>query len=153
MADLIRWDPFGEFDRMDRTFNRMMRRAFSGWPRPALEGEGAAQYEWSPSVDISETDKEYLLRAELPGVKKEDVKVTVDGGMITIEGERKHKMEEKNEKYHRVESFYGSFARSLALPDDVNVDAIRCEDKEGVLTVHLPKTETEKHKPKQITVQ
>lgn len=153
MADLIRWDPFGEFDRIDRTFNRMMRRAFSGWPRMAPEGEGATQYEWSPSVDISETDKEYLLRAELPGVKKEDVKVTVDGGMITIEGERKQKMEEKNEKYHRVESFYGSFTRSLALPEDVKLDAIRCEDKEGVLTVHLPKTETEKHKPKQITVQ
>jgi len=129
-----------------------MRRAFSGWPRLPLEGEGAT-FEWSPSADISETDKEYLIRAELPAVKKEDVKVTVDGGMITIEGERKQEKVEKDEKYHQIETFYGSFSRSFALPDDVNVDAIRCEDKDGVLTVHLPKTETQKSKPKQITVQ
>ncbi len=150
MANLVRWDPFGEFDRMDRTFNRMMTRAFSGFPRQALEGE---KLEWSPSADISETDKEYLIRAELPAVKKEDVKVTVQGGMITIEGERKQQKEEKGEKYHRIESFYGSFSRSFALPEDVNADAIRCEDKDGVLTVHLPKSETQKTKPKQITVQ
>jgi HSP20 family protein len=153
LANLVRWDPFNEIDRVDRTFNRMMRRAFAGWPRLSLEGEGGAKLEWAPSADISETDKEYLIRAELPAVKKEDVKVTVDGGMITIEGERKQQKEEKNEKFLQVESFYGSFSRSFALPDDVNADAIRCEDKDGVLTVHMPKTETHKAKPKQITVQ
>ena len=150
MANLVRWDPFSDINRIDRTFNRMMRRAFSGWPRLAVEGETV---EWSPSADISETDKEYLIRAELPAVKKEDVKVTVDGGMITIEGERKQQKEEKGEKYHQMESFYGSFSRSFTLPDDVNAEAIRCEDKDGVLAVHLPKTETHKAKPKQITVQ
>ena len=150
MTNLVRWDPFSDTNRIDRTFNRMMRRAFSGWPRLAVEGEA---FEWSPSTDISETDKEYLIRAELPAVKKEDVKVTVDGGMITIEGERKQEKEEKSEKYHQVEGFYGSFSRSFALPDNVNSEAIRCEDKDGVLTVHLPKTETHKAKPKQITVQ
>jgi len=149
MTHLIRWNPFSELDRMDRTFNRMMRRALSGWPRPALE----ETLEWSPSADISETDKEYLIRAELPAVKKEDVKVTVDGGMITIEGERKQQKEEKGERFHQIESFYGSFSRSFALPDDANADAIRCEDKDGVLTVHIPKSETDKTKPKQITVQ
>jgi len=153
LANVVRWDPFNEIDRVDRTFNRMMRRAFAGWPRLSLEGEGGAKLEWAPSADISETDKEYLIRAELPAVKKEDVKVTVDGGMITIEGERKQQKEEKNEKFLQVESFYGSFSRSFALPDDVNADAIRCEDKDGVLTVHMPKTETHKAKPKQITVQ
>jgi HSP20 family protein len=152
MANLVRWEPFSEIDRIDRTFNRMMRRAFSGWPRLSPEGESAA-LEWSPSANISETDKEYLIRAELPAVKKEDVKVTVDGGMITIEGERKQQKEEKDEKYHQIESFYGSFSRTFTLPDDVNVDAIRCEDKDGVLTVHMPKMETQKSKPKQITVQ
>lgn len=150
MANLVRWDPFGDFDRMDRTFDRMVRRAFSGWSRPVIEGE---KPEWSPSANISETDKEYLIRAELPAVKKEDVKVTVDGGMITIEGERKQLQEEKGEKYHRIESSYGSFVRSFSLPDDVNTDAIRCEDKDGVLTVHLPKSASSKSKPKQITVQ
>lgn len=150
MANLVRWDPFNELDRMDRTFNRMMRRAFSGVPRSALEGESL---EWSPSANISETDKEYLIRAELPAVRKEDVKVTVDGGMITIEGERKQQKEDKAEKYHRIESVYGSFSRSFALPEDINADAIRCEDKDGVLTVHIPKSEPRKTKPKQITVQ
>ena len=135
---------------MERTFNRMMRRAFSRWPRPGHAGES---FEWSPSANISETDKEYLIRAELPAVKKEDVKVTVDGGMITIAGERKQQKEDKGEKYHRIESSYGSFVRSFTLPDDVNTDAIRCEDKDGVLTVHLPKSEISKSKPKQITVQ
>jgi HSP20 family protein len=149
MANLVRWDPFSDFDRMGRTFSRMMRKAF--WPRLEL-GEGAT-LQWSPSADISETDKEYLIRAELPAVKKEDVKVTVDGGMITIEGERKQLKEAKDEKHHQIESFYGSFSRSFTLPDDVNVDAIRCEDKDGILTVHMPKTETHKAKPKQITVQ
>ncbi|MBX5463496.1 MAG: Hsp20/alpha crystallin family protein [Steroidobacteraceae bacterium] len=152
MANLVRWDPFTEFNRIDRTFSRMMRRAFSGWPRLALDDEGTT-FEWSPSADISETDKEYLIRAELPAVRKEDVKVTVDGNLITIEGERKQQKTEKDEKYHQIESFYGSFSRTFTLPEDVNVDAIRCEDKDGVLTVHLPKTETRKTKPKQITVQ
>jgi HSP20 family protein len=119
MANLTLWDPFREIERMDRTFSRMMRRAFAGWPR-MLEGDGGTKFEWSPSADISETDKEYLIRVELPAVKKEDVKVTVDGGMLTIEGERKQQTEEKGEKFHQVETFYGSFTRSFALPDDIN---------------------------------
>jgi HSP20 family protein len=153
MAHLIRWNPFREMDRMDRTFDRMMHRAFAGFSRMPSVGEGGAALEWAPSADISETDKEYLIRAELPAVKKEDVKVTVDAGMITIEGERKQQKEQKGERYHQIESFYGSFSRSFALPEDVNVDAIKCEDKDGVLTVHLPKSETRKSQPKQINVQ
>ena len=144
--NVVRWDPFGDFDTL---FNRMLPKPFAGWPR--LAGDGG-KLEWSPSANISETEKEYLIRAELPAVKKEDVKVTVDQGMITIEGERKQQKEEKDEKIHRVESLYGSFMRSFSLPENVNVDAIRCEDKDGVLTVHIPKTETEKRKPKQIKV-
>ena len=85
-------------------------------------------------------------------MKKEDVKVTVDQGMITIEGERKQQKEEKDEKIHRVESLYGTFMRSFSLPENVNIDAVRCENKDGVLTVHIPKTETEKRKPKQAKV-
>lgn len=147
---LIRWDPFSD---IDRNFNRMLRRSFSGSPRFSWEGEGGTKLEWSPSADISETDKEYLIRAELPAVKKEDVKVTVDGGMITIEGERKQQKEQKGEKFHRVESMYGTFTRTFSLPKDINVEGIRCEDKDGVLTVHIPKTPSEKAKPKQIKVE
>lgn len=148
--NLVRWDPFGD---MDRLFNRVMPRALGSWPRLAWDEDGAAKFEWSPSADISETDKEYLIRAALPAVKKEDVKVTVDGGMITIEGERKQHKEEKNEKFHRVESAYGSFTRSFSLPDDVDTKSIRCESQDGVLTVHVPKTATEKHKPIEVKVQ
>ena len=147
--NLVRWDPFSEFDTL---FNRMMPRAFTGWPR-MLPGNGGGAAEWSPSADISETDKEYLIRAELPAVKKEDVKVTVDGGMITIRGERKQKQEEKNEKMHRVESFYGAFSRSFALPEDIDEPAIRCESSDGVLTVHLPKAKGAPSKPIEIKVQ
>jgi HSP20 family protein len=85
-------------------------------------------------------------------VKKEDVKVTVDQGLITIEGRRKHEKEDKSEKYHRIETFQGSFMRSFSLPENANAEAIRCESKDGVLTVHIPKTEVEKKKLRQVPV-
>jgi HSP20 family protein len=146
--NVVRWDPFSN---MDTLFNRMLPKAFAGWPRLGAESNG--DFQWSPSADISETDKEYLIRAELPAVKKEDVKVTVDQGMITIEGERKQQKEEKNEKFHRVERLHGSFMRTFSLPENVNLDAISCEDQDGVLTVRIPKVETGQRKPRQIRVQ
>ena len=145
---LVRWDPFAD---MDTLFNRLMPSSFARWPR--LSGDGDNKLEWAPSADISETDQEYVIRASLPAVKKEDVQVTVDAGMITIKGERKQQKEDKSEKYHRVESFYGTFERSFSLPENVNSDAIRCESKDGVLTVHIPKIEPQKAQPKQISVQ
>jgi len=146
---MIRWDPFGDVDSL---FNRLMPAGLAGFPRLDMPGNGK-KLDWAPSADISETEKEYVIRAELPAVKKEDVQVTVVEGMITIKGERKQQKEDKNEKFHRVESFYGSFERSFSLPENVNVDTIRCDSKDGILSVHIPKTETPKHKPKQITVQ
>jgi HSP20 family protein len=110
-------------------------------------------FEWAPSADISETDKEFVIRAELPAVKKEDVQVRLNKGMITIKGERKQQQDDKNEKYHRVESFYGSFERSFSLPDNINAEGARCESKDGILTVHIPKAETHKFTPKRISVQ
>jgi HSP20 family protein len=142
---LIRWEPFTSSDEL---FNRLLPSLFGRLPRT----NGDVKFDWAPSADISETEKEYLIRAELPAVKKEDVKVTVDQGMITIEGERKQEKEDKTEKYHRVESFQGSFTRSFSLPENANADAIRCESKDGVLTVHIPKTEPPKSKAKQIPV-
>jgi len=147
---MVRWDPFAD---MDTLFNRLLSRTPGSWPRLAVTDNGSPKFEWSPSADISETEKEYLVRAELPAVKKDDVKVTVDGGMITIEGERKQRKEEKNEKFHRVESVTGSFTRSFTLPDNVDEKNIRCESQDGVLTVHIPKTEIEKRKPIEIKVQ
>jgi HSP20 family protein len=145
---LVSWTPFADVDTL---FNRLMPGGFANWPRFATEA--SRQLDWAPSADISETDKEYLIKAELPAVKKEDVQVMFDDGMITIKGERKQQKEDKNEKYHRTESFYGSFERRFSLPDNVNSDAISCESKDGILTVRIPKTQVIKDKPKQITIQ
>jgi len=145
---IVRWEPFGEIDSV---FNRFLPSMFNRLPFRTA-GSDSDNLQWAPSADISETDKEYLIRAELPAVKKEDVKVTVDDGVITIEGDRKQQKEDKNEKMHRVESFYGHFARSFSIPESVDEDAIRCETKDGVLTVHIPKAQTQKHQPKQIKV-
>jgi HSP20 family protein len=144
---LVRWDPFAD---MDTLFNRLMPSQFARWRLPNNGGE---KLEWAPSTDISETEQEYVIRASLPAVKKEDVQVTVDAGMITIKGERKQQKDDNTEKYHRVESFYGAFERSFTLPDNINSDAIRCESKDGVLTVHIPKVAPQKAQPKQISVQ
>jgi HSP20 family protein len=145
---LIRWEPF---PNVDEIFNRMVP-AFGRWPRFTLPSNGE-KYEWSPSADISETDKEFLIRAELPAVRKEDVKVTIDQGTITIEGERKQEKEDKTEKYHRVETFHGTFTRSFSLPENASTEGVRCESKDGVLTVHIPKLKAEAAKAKQIKVE
>lgn len=92
-----------------------------------------------------------MIRAELPGLKKEDVQVTLGDGVITIEGERKQQKEDKNEKFHRVESYYGAFTRTFALPDNIKADGVSCESKDGVLIVHIPKME--RKKPIQIAIQ
>ena len=147
---LIRWNPFGEVNTM---FDRMMGNPLAYWSRFTSEGNGDKKLQWAPFADISETEKEYVIRAELPAVKKEDVQVTLDDGVITIKGERKQAKEDKNEKFHRVETFYGSFERSFVIPDNANPDAIHSESKDGVLSVHIPKTEAPKQKPKQIAVQ
>jgi HSP20 family protein len=146
---LIRWDPFGDVS----TLIRLMPNPTAAWPRLAGDGNGAAKLEWSPSSDISETDKEYVIRIDLPAVRKEDVHVTLDDGVISISGERKQQFNDKDEKFHRVESFYGSFARSFSLPENVNADGVTCESRDGILTVHIPKIAEKKQTPKTITVQ
>jgi HSP20 family protein len=108
--------------------------------------------DWVPSVDVSETDGEYQIKAEIPDVKKEDVKVTVEDGVLTIQGERKHEKEEKGKKYHRVERSYGSFIRSFTLPDLVDEEKVKAEFKDGVLNLQLPKPEKAKPKAIEVTV-
>ena len=117
---------------------------------PEGQEEQIAVPEWAPLVDISEDDKEYLIKAELPEVKKEDVKVTAEAGTLTITGERKFEKEENGKKYHRVERAYGSFARNFSLPDDASPAKVSAEFKDGVLSVHLVKDA--KVKPQQIEV-
>jgi HSP20 family protein len=145
---LIKWQPFGE---LDDAFGRLMPSLLSRFPRVASDNGG--KFEWAPSADISETDEEYLIRAALPAVKKEDVKVTLDQGMITIHGERKEEKDTKDEKFHRVESFRGAFSRSFSVPENIDEKAIRAESKDGVLTVHLPKTKASAAKTVEVKVQ
>jgi len=142
---MIRWEPFRAMDDM---FNRVPGLY---WPRWLSNNESSS--EWSPAVDISETGEEYLIRAALPAVKKDDVEVTVEDGMLTLSGSRRQQQEQQGEKFHKVETFYGSFSRSFTLPDAINAAAISAESKDGVLTIHVPKTRAEISKPKTIKVQ
>ena len=121
-------------------------------PVPQGQEEQIAVPEWTPLVDISEDDKEYLIKAELPEVKKEDVKVTAEEGTLTIMGERKFEKEEKSKKFHRIERAYGSFGRSFSLPDDASPAKVSAEFKDGVLTVHLVKDEKAKPQPVEVKV-
>ena len=143
---LVRWDPFRELEDMSERLNRV-------FSRPTLRNTGKENLtvaDWMPTVDISETESEYLIKAELPEVRKEDVKVTVENGVLTLQGERRQEKEEKGRRFHRVERSYGSFVRSFTLPESVDEGGVKAEYKDGVLALHLPKSE--KVKPKAIDV-
>ncbi|OIR19867.1 spore protein SP21 [mine drainage metagenome] len=145
--NLIKWDPFRELEDVSSRLNRMFGRSVA---RPETDSEMLAVADWMPSVDISETDAAYTIKGEIPGVKKEDVKVTIQDGMLTIQGERKMEKEEKGKKFHRVECSYGNFVRSFRVPDDADESAVKAEFKDGMLNVTLPKSA--KAKPKSINV-
>jgi len=154
MPILTRWEPSkGRLDRW-KELEDMEKRLSTYLDRPAVQTETGKEAmtvaEWSPLVDITEDDKEYLIKADLPEVKKEDVKLTVQDDVMNISGERKYEKEEKGKKYHRIERAYGSFMRSFTLPEDADGSKVSAEYKDGVLNVHLPKSE--KAKPKSIEV-
>ena len=145
---LTRWDPFKE---MDDLFHRRLGSVFGLTPQRQPNGkEEMTVAQWLPLVDITEDDQAYLIKAELPEMKKNDVKVTVENGVLTISGERKFDKEEQNKRYHRVERSYGSFTRSFAVPDDADDATVAAEFKDGLLTVRLAKSE--KARPKAIEV-
>jgi HSP20 family protein len=148
MRTLTRWGPKRELERLWDRFSTL----FGESPfRLSEEGtESLALPEWVPMVDITETEKEYVVKADLPGVTKEEVKVTVENGLLSLSGERKSEKEVKGEKVHRVERTYGSFLRTFTLPEGVDAAKVAAEFKEGVLTVRLPKEETAR--PQAVTV-
>lgn len=148
MNTLTHWDPLKEIEGLQSRLSTLLGRSPVG--RKNGEEESITVAEWAPLVDITEDDKEYLIKAELPEVKKDEVKVSVEHGVLTITGERKFEKQEKNKKYHRVERAYGSFVRTFVVPDDADADKVQAEFKDGVLRVHLPKSE--EAKPKQIEV-
>lgn len=147
MSTLTTWNPLRELGNFENLLER-----FFNLPSLSRNGETEAMTvsQWSPLVDISEDANEYLVKAELPELKKEEVKVSVENGELTISGERKSEKEEKGKKFHRIERSYGSFLRSFTLPESVSGDKVTAEFKDGMLMVHLPKDE--KAKPKTIEV-
>ena len=143
--NLVRWDPFRELEGIQSRLNHL----FGGGDTPARDDDRFFG-NWTPPVDIQETEKEYIVKADLLDVKKEDVKVELDGDMLTVEGERKQEKEEKTKRFHRTERAYGKFVRRFSLPTHVDSNNVKADFKDGVLNVHLPKTEAAK--PKAIDV-
>lgn len=132
-------------NEMDRMFDRLVRSSFSGEESSAL---GAT---WVPSVDISETEGEIVLRAEVPGIKPDDIEITVSGDRLIIAGEKSEESEEKQEHYYHCERRFGMFERSIELPTSANLEKVSADYSNGVLTVHVPKLETAK--PKRIQIE
>jgi HSP20 family protein len=154
MNTLVRWDPFRTRwnplnDRED--LERRLASLLGTREAPGHGGKEALTVaQWSPLVDITEDEKEYLIKAELPDMKKEDVRLTVENEVLAISGERTFEKEEKGKKYHRIERAYGSFVRSFSLPEDADGGKVTAEFKDGMLHVHLPKSQ--KAKPKAIEI-
>ncbi len=147
MAIVRLWDPMKELSNMQHRLNRALEDTF-GTPLHRAEQPGAGT--WAPAVDIFETDAEIVVRAEVPGVARDQVHVEVDDGVLSLRGERKFEKEVREENYHRVERVYGAFHRSFTLPDSVDPDKVRAGLKDGVLEVRLGKRE--QAKPRQIQV-
>ena len=145
---LVRWNPFRE---MEEILDRVNRNTAG---RPLLKGttgqESMAIADWAPSVDISETDREYRIKMEIPEVQKEDVDVSINQGVLLIHGERKTEKEDEGVTFHRVERAFGSFARSFTMPEDVTEEGVTAQFKHGMLYLSLKKTE--KAKPKSIKI-
>jgi HSP20 family protein len=144
---LIHWDPFREIhslqDRMNRLFSEVARRS------PVAEEE-MVQGAWVPPVDIFETGDSIVIKAELPGISKEDITLEVKDNTLSIKGEKKFEKDVKEENYHRVERSYGAFQRAFSLPSTVQQEKVKAKFKDGILEVTLPKAE--EAKPKQIKV-
>lgn len=156
MSTIVRWEPIRTRWNPFKELQELETRWPSIFSSRAATGDGGKEAmtvaEWSPLVDIIEDEKEYLIKAELPDMKKEDVKLTVENDVLTISGERKYAKEEKGEKHHRIERAYGSFLRSFSLPEDADGSKVSADYKDGMLKVHLPKSERAKQKAIEVKV-
>lgn len=152
MKALATWNPFRELDEVQ---NRLAGFFDGTFPRFGNgNGNGGLKLaDWSPQVDITEDDKEYLFKTDLPEMKKDEIKVNVENGVLSVSGERKAEKEEKNKKFHRIERSFGSFMRSFMLPEDADGAKVSAEFKEGVLKLHLPKNPAAKPKAIEVKVQ
>jgi HSP20 family protein len=144
--DLVRWEPFGGLNRIQSRINDLFDETF-GRPRAYSPATSAV---WFPPVDVLESKDSYLIRAELPGMKKEDFNLEVKDVTLTLTGERKFEEPADGVEYHRVERVAGKFVRSFSLPQTVKSDGIQASYRDGVLEVHVPKAD--EAKPKQIAI-
>ena len=141
---LVRWDPWREMEEFVDRYNRALSERQEGGQDVMSKGD------WSPRVDITETDDEFTIKAEIPDVSKDDVKVKVENGILMIHGERKQEEEEKGKTFHRIERHYGAFNRSFTLPETVDQENVKARFKDGVLNIKLQKVKDAK--PKAIDV-
>ena len=143
--ELMRWNPMREMDTMRERMNALFDNVFS---RRQETEEGL--WGWSPAVDLYEDDSKYVVKAELPGVEKENIQINLTGRVLSLRGERGDDKEIKEEKVYRRECSYGRFERTFTLPAEVDPDSIKADYKDGVLKIEIPKPEEQK--PKQISV-
>ena len=143
------WKPFRDLERMRREMDRLWDSFFEGRPSRKVEGVG----EWLPSLDVSETKNDVVVKAELPGMDPKEIDISLADGILSIKGEKKQEKEEKEENYHLIERSYGSFVRSVRLPREVQSDKINASYKNGILKVTLPKSEEAKKKEIKIKVE
>jgi HSP20 family protein len=150
---VITWNPIREMEEAPQ--NRFNRFFLGGFPNIMGSGEihSLTVADWSPEVDISQDDHEYLLKADLPEMKKDDVKVTVEDGILCVSGERKSVKEDQKKKFHRIERSVGNFRRSFTLPEDADSKKVTAEFRDGVLKVHLPITPIARSKAIEVKVQ
>jgi HSP20 family protein len=151
MNKLITWNPLREMDEAQNRFNPFF---LAGFPNRMGSGEihSLTVADWSPEIDISEDDRGYLLKADLPEMKKDDVRVTVEDGILCVSGERKTEKEDQKRKFHRTERSFGNFRRSFTLPADADSTKVTAEFCDGVLKVHLPTTPTARSKAIEVKV-
>ncbi len=146
VRDLTPWRPFRELATLREEMNRLWDRFFGEREEELFIGEKF------PSVDVSESEDKIVVTAEVPGMKPEEIDVSLSDGILTIKGERKQEKEEKDKNYHLVEIKYGQFSRSIRLPAEVKEDKVSAEYKNGILKITLPKTEEAKKKEIKIQV-
>ena len=145
---LIRWEPAREVASLQQEMNRLFS-SFFDTPTPGGGNSGTLR-RWVPAMDLVETDDAFVLKADLPGLDENDVSIEIEDNVLTVTGERKAEHEEKKEGYHRVERSFGTFRRSLTLPDGVDAEAIAATFDKGVLEVKIPKPE--ERKPRRVAI-
>lgn len=145
--NLVTWDPFREMESLLDRYGRSTRNTMLKHDNNSFENG-----DWMPTVDIVENDDAFTVKAELPGVEKKDVDISIENGVLTIKGEKKSKTEQKDEKVHRVECSYGSFVRSFTLPASVKTDKVDAKYKDGILNMTLPKSEKDTTKKIEVKV-